>query len=225
MKTFPFALLLIAGSASACTVSGGEDDDILEEGEVTLANPDDEGKSDTVFGKSLRYMVRGEWTWTAGDRSMTTDTEVLFQSKDTVRVRALRVSIGVPRDEVLELSVDAESFNDLGDISTDVAFILWTTDASHSYWMPTYCSQNYFERVVIDPSNREMDVVAHGAGGDTARTFSFSECGIPDDVSQVAIFPFPSRGWWSLEGYYNLKIEADCGTSVCPAGKYLPSSY
>jgi len=166
-------------------------------------------------------MVRGDWAWTEGDDSMVTDTDVLFQSNDLIRVRALRTSIGIPREEILDLSVDAESFNDLGDISTDMAFLLFTSDSnSGSAWRPTVCTQNYFERVVIDRSNQEMDVIAHSAEGDTARTYSFAECGIPNDVSQVAIFPFPSRGWWSLEGYYQLKIEADCGTTVCPAGRW-----
>jgi hypothetical protein len=220
MKTVPIALfLLLASSAPACTVAGEDgEDDILEEGEVTLMNPDDEGKSDTVFGKRLRYNIRGEWSWTAGDRSMVTDADVLSQTSDQVRVRGLRVAIGMPPDaEMLELSVDAESFNDLGEISTDMAFILWTADASQSYWRPTSCRQNYFERVVVDPENRELDVIARTESGDIARSFSFDECGISGTVSQVALFAFPSSGWWSLEGYYHLKIEADCGTAVCPA--------
>ena len=217
MTIRPFALLLTL--TSACTVAGGEDDDIIDEGEVTLASPDDEGKSDTVFGKTLRYNLRGEWSWTSGEVSMTTDTEVLVQTGTMMRVKALRVAIGMPRSEVLELSVDAEAHNDLGEISTDMAFILWTTDDTRPYWRPTYCSQNYFERVIIDRSNREMDVIAREASGDVARTFSFAECGIPDNVSQVALFPFPSSGWWSLEGYYYVKIEADCGTQACMAPK------
>ena len=221
MKTVPVVLFLLLQATAACSVAGEEDEEVIDEGEVTLANPDDDGKSDTVFGKSLRYMVRGDWAWAEGDDSMVTDTEVLFQSKDLIRVRALRTSIGIPREEILDLSVDAESFNDLGDISTDMAFLLFTSDSnSGSAWRPTVCTQNYFERVVIDRSNQEMDVIAHSAEGDTARTYSFAECGIPNDVSQVAIFPFPSRGWWSLEGYYQLKIEADCGTTVCPAGRW-----
>lgn len=218
-KTVPALLyLLVAAAAPACTVAGDEDD-ILEEGEVTLVSPDDQGKSDTVFGKTLRYNLRGEWPWTAGDTSMITDTEVLIQTGDMVRVKALRIAIGMPASEPLELSVDAESFNDLGEISTDMAFILWTTDGKQSYWRPTYCSQNtnYFESVIIDRQAREMDVVARTASGDRARTLSFAECGIPDDVSQVALFAFPSSGWWSLEGYYHLKVEADCGTEICPA--------
>jgi len=64
LPLLPAALSLLIGSASACTVAGGEDDDVLEEGDVTLANPDDAGKADTVFGKTLRYNIRGEWTWT-----------------------------------------------------------------------------------------------------------------------------------------------------------------
>ena len=219
-KTVPVALFLFAlSSAPACTVAGDEEE-ILEEGEVTLVSPDDAGKSDTVFGKTLRYNLRGEWPWTAGNRSMTTDTEVVIQTGDMVRVRALRVAIGVPPAELLEVSVDAESFNDLGEISTDMAFILWTADGKQSYWRPTYCPQtNYFERVIIDRASRQMDVIARTASGDRARTLSFAECGIPDDVSQVALFGFPSSGWWSLEGYYHLKVEADCGSELCPAPK------
>ena len=218
MKTPLFALLsLVLGSASACTIAGGEEDELLEEGEVTLTSPDDEGKSDTVFGKTLRYNLRGEWFWEAGRESMITDAEVLTQTSNMMRVRGLRVAIGMPQDEILELSVDAEAFNDLGEISTDMAFILWTAGANLSYWRPTFCAQNYFERVIIDPEGKEMDVIARTAEGDVSRTFSFTDCGIPPDVSQVALFAFPSSGWWSLEGYYHLKIEADCGTSLCPA--------
>jgi hypothetical protein len=212
-------LLVLSVLASACSVEGS-DEEIIDEGQVDLANPDDEGKGDTVFGKTLRYNLRGEWSWTAGDDSMTTDTEVLLQTSTMVRVRALRVAIGMPASELLDVSVDAESFNDLGEISTDMAFILWTADSKQSYWRPTYCPQNnYFERVIIDRAGRQMDVIARTANGDRARTLSFAECGIPDDVSQVALFAFPSSGWWSLEGYYHLKVEADCGTELCPAPK------
>lgn len=219
MKTVPALLiLLVAAAAPACTVAGGDEEEITDDGEVTLSNPDDQGKADTVFGKTLRYNLRGEWSWTTGDDSMTSDAEVLVQTSDMVRVRGLRVAIGMPATELLEVSVDAESFNDLGEISTDMAFILWTTDGNRSYWRPTFCPKNnYFERVVIDRAGREIDTVARTAGGDTARTFSFAECGIPDTVSQVALFAFPSSGWWSLEGYYHLKIEADCGTEQCQA--------
>jgi hypothetical protein len=214
-RIVPALLLLLA---SACTVAGDEEDHILDEGSVTLANPDDQGKADTVFGKQLRYAIRGEWSWTEGEYSMQTDTEVLLQTSNMVRVKALRVAIGVPDDELLDLSVDAESFNDFGEISTDMAFIMWASEGSKA-WIPTSCAQNYFERVVVDRQNREIDVVARGADGDTARSFTFAECGIPAGTTQVAIFPFPSSGWWSLEGYYHLKIEADCGTAVCPAAK------
>ena len=211
--------LILSLALSACTVEGG-DDELVEEGEVVLANPDDEGKGDTVFGKTLRYNLRGEWQWTEGDDSMTSDAEVLVQTSNMMRVRGLRVAIGMPANgEMLDLSVDAEAFNDFGEISTDMAFILWTADAAQSYWRPTSCSQNYFERVVIDPVGREIDVVARTASGDITRNFSFADCGIPADVSQAAIFAFPSSGWWSLEGYYHLKIEADCGTEVCPGPK------
>ncbi len=220
-KTVPVALFLLSlSSAPACTVAGGEEDEILEEGEVTLVSPDDAGKSDTVFGKTLRYNLRGDWPWKAGNGSMATDTEVLLQTSNMVRVRALRVAIGMPPSELLEVSVNAEAFNDLGEISTDMAFILWTADGKQSYWRPTYCPQtNYFERVIIDRAGREMDVIARTATGDRARTLSFAECGIPDDVSQVALFAFPSSGWWSLEGYYHLEVEADCGTEICPEPK------
>lgn len=210
--------LVLAALLPACAVEvDGADDDILEEGEVTLANPDDEGKGDTVFGKRLRYNIRGEWTWTDGEDRMVTDTEVVTQTADMVRVKALRTAIGMAPGAPLEVAVDAEAFNDLGEISTDMAFLLWTTDAARSYWRPTSCAQNYFERVIIDPARQEMDVIARTEAGDRARTFSFAECGIAADVSQVAIFPFPSSGWWSLEGYYHLKIEADCGGGACPA--------
>lgn len=218
MKTVPIALFLLIGSAApACTVAGDEEE-ILEEGEVTLANPDDEGKSDTVFGKTLRYNLRGEWPWSDGDDSMITDTEVLIQTNTMMRVRALRVAIGMPSGgEPLDLSVDAEAFNDFGEISTDMAFLLWTADANRSYWRPSICGQNYFERVVIDPESEEVDVIARTVDGDVARTYSYIQCGIPPNVSQVALMAFPSSGWWSLEGYYHLKIEADCGTARCPA--------
>ena len=203
--------------ASACTVTGEGEDDILEEGDVTLMNPDDAGKSDTVFGKRLRYNIRGEWPWTAGDESMVTDADVLSQTSSQVKVRGLRVAIGMPANaELLDLSVDAEAFNDFGELSTDMAFIMWTTDSTGSYWRPTDCAQNYFERVVIDPEHREMNVIARTEDGDTARVFSFSECGIPAGISQVALFAFPSSGWWSLEGYYHLKIDADCSGTPCP---------
>lgn len=215
MKTVP-ALLIALALAPACTVAGDEGEDILDEGEVTLANPDDQGKSDTVFGKQLRYAIRGEWYFDPQDHSMSTDTEVLLQTSTMVRVKALRTAIGLPEDELLDVSVDAESFNDLGEISTDMAFILFASEGSKA-WIPTRCAQNYFERVVVDRANREIDVVARGEGGDTARTFTFAECGIPDRSTQVAIFPFPSSNWWSLEGYYHLKIEADCGSRICPA--------
>lgn len=215
-RTAPALLLALA---SACTVAGGEqDEDILDEGSVTLANPDDQGKSDTVFGKQLRYAIRGEWPWNPDRQSMVSDTEVLLQTSTMVRVKALRVAIGVPDDELLDVSVDAESFNDLGEISTDMAFIMWASEGPKA-WIPTSCAQNYFERVVVDRQNREIDVVARGEGGDTARTFSFAECGIPDGTTQVAIFAFPSSGWWSLEGYYHLKIEASCGSRLCPAAE------
>jgi hypothetical protein len=215
-----FAALFATTLAPACALSvdGGGEDEILEEGDVTLANPDDQGKADTVFGKTLRYNIRGEWFWTEGDDSMLSDTEVVTQTDDMVRVRALRIAIGLPADELLDVSVDAEAFNDLGDISTDMAFILFAADRDQA-WIPTRCPQNYFERVVVDAQNREIDVVARGEDEDTTRRFSFAECGIPDGISQVALFPFPSSGWWSLEGYYHLKIEADCGTSLCPAGR------
>jgi hypothetical protein len=222
MKTVPALLFLSLLAAAACTVAGGEEgEEILEEGEITLMSPDDQGKSDTVFGKTLRYNLRGNWSWTAGDESMTTDTEVLLQTTNMMRVRALRVAIGMPASELLQLSVDAEAFNNLGEISTDMAFILWTTDSRQSYWRPTSCSEssNYFEQVIIDREGRQMDVIARTASGDQTRTLSFAECGIPDDVSQVALFAFPSSGWWSLEGYYHLKIEADCGSEICPAPK------
>ena len=220
MKTVPAVLfLLLASGAPACTVAGGEEE-VIDEGEVTLANPDDAGKSDTVFGKSLRYVVRADWTWSEGDEEMTTDSEVLTQTNDMVRVNALRIIFGLPRDEVLRISVNAESFNDLGEISTDMAFLLFAPDAKKT-WQPTRCEQNYFESAIVDAQNREIDVVARGAAGDTLRTFTFAECGIPEDTTQVALFPFPSSGWWSLEGYYHLEVEADCGSRLCPAGKYL----
>ena len=223
-KTVPALLFfsLVASSAPACTVAGGEeaDEEILEEGDVSLESPDDQGKSDTVFGKTLRYNLRGEWPWTEGDDSMTSDADVVTQTNDMMRVRGLRIAIGMPPTELLEVAVDAESFNDLGEISTDMAFILWTTDANRSYWRPTFCPQNnYFERVIIDRASKQMDVIARTAGGDRARSFSFAECGILDNVSQVALFAFPSSGWWSLEGYYHLKVEADCGSERCGAPK------
>lgn len=219
-RAAPLLLLaLVSALTPACAVEvDGGDDEILEEGEVTLANPDDQGKSDTVFGKTLRYNIRGEWYWTAGDDSMTTDTEVLVQTSSMVRVKALRVAIGLPAREPLDVSVNAEAFNDLGDISTDMAFLLFASEGSKA-WIPTRCAQNYFERVVVDRQAREIDVIARGADGDIARTYSFAECGIPDGTTQVALFPFPSSGWWSLEGYYHLAIEADCGSELCPAGE------
>ena len=217
MKTPLVACLLTVASASACTVSG-DGEEILEEGEVTLANPDDQGKSDTVFGKTLRYNIRGELRWTPGEESIVTDTEVVIQTGTMMRVRSPRVAIGMPANgEVLDLSVDAEANYDLGEISTDMAFILWTADAQRSYWRPTICGQNYFERVVIDPLNEQIDVIARTVDGDVSHTYSYLQCGIPPAVSQVALFAFPSSGWWSLEGYYHLKIEADCGDEVCPA--------
>jgi len=209
----PALLLLLS---SACSVAGDEDE-IVDEGSVTLANPDDQGKADTVFGKTLRYNIRGEWSWQAGKTAMTTDSEVLIQTSTAIRVKALRVAIGLPPTDVLDLSVDAEAFNDFGEISTDMAFILWTAGyGDRAVWLPTTCAQNYFERVVIDPVSREMDAVTRGEDGDTARSFTFAECGIPADISQVALFAFPSSGWWSLEGYYQLKIEADCSDAACP---------
>ena len=219
-KTVPSLLFVVLASSGACTVAGDPEDEVVDEGEVTLANPDDAGKADTVFGKTLRYNIRGEWTWTAGDSSMQTDSEVVLQTANLVRVKALRVAIGLPPNDVLDLSVDAEAFNDFGEISTDMAFILWTAGyGDRAAWLPTTCAQNYFERVVIDPSTREMEAVTRGANGDTARTFTFAECGIPADISQVALFAFPSSGWWSLEGYYHLKIEADCSGSGCPPAR------
>jgi len=217
MKTVPALLFLILQATAACTVAGEDGDDIIDEGEVTLANPDDQGKSDTVFGKALRYNIRGEWPWQAGKTSMTTDSEVLVQTTTAMRVKALRVAIGLPPNDVLDLSVDAEAFNDFGEISTDMAFIMWTAGyGDRAVWLPTTCAQNYFERVVIDPERRAMDAMTREADGDSARTYTFAECGIPDDISQVALFAFPSSGWWSLEGYYHLKIEADCSGSPCP---------
>ena len=208
--------LLTVATSSACTIAG-EDDDLLEEGSVTLANPDDQGKSDTVFGKTLRYNITVEWPWFAGDTSMTTDAEVLMQTSNMVRVRGRRVAIGLPPTDVLDLSVDAEAYNDFGELSTDMAFILWTAGyGDRAAWLPTRCTQNYFERVVIDTSAREMDAVFRAVDGEGSRTYTFAECGIPDDVSQVALFAFPSSGWWSLEGYYHLKIDADCSGTPCP---------
>ena len=212
-------LLFVLISGCAVEVEGGEDG-FIEEGEVVLANPDDEGKGDTVFGKTLRYAVRDEWNWFEGDDEMTTGSDVMSQTDTTVRVSALRIALGLPPTEILRLSIDAESFNDFGELSTDMAFLLFIPGADRT-WQPTHCAQNYFESAVIDTESREIDVVARGAAGDTARTFSFSECGIPDGIDQVAIFPFPSSNWWSLEGYYHLKIEADCGSRLCPAGRTL----
>jgi len=213
-RTVPALLLVLA---SACSVAGDEEE-IVDEGAVTLANPDDQGKADTVFGKQLRYQIRGEWSWTAGDTRMLTDTEVTLQTSNMVRVKALRTAVGIPDNDLLELSVDAESFNDLGEISTDMAFILWTAGAGdRAAWLPTTCAQNYFERVVVDRHSGELHAAIRGASGDAVRTYSFAECGIPDDVTQVALFPFPSSGWWSLEGYYHLGIDASCGSAECPA--------
>jgi hypothetical protein len=204
-------LLLIAALSSACAteVTGEE---IFDEGSVTLSNPDDEGKGDTVFGKTLRYAVRGEWTWFDEDGTLRTDTEVTSQTDTTVRVLALRIAVGIPQDELLRLSVDAESFNDLGDLSTDMAFLLFVPGPDQG-WQPTQCAQSYFESAIIDPMNREIDVVT--AVG-SKRTYSFASCGIPDQVEKVAIFPFPSSNWGNMEGYYHLKVEADCGSRICP---------
>ena len=128
--------LLTVATSSACTIAG-EDDDLLEEGSVTLANPDDQGKSDTVFGKTLRYNITVEWPWFAGDTSMTTEAEVLMQTSNMVRVRGRRVAIGLPPTDVLDLSVDAEAYNDFGELSTDMAFILWTAGyGDRAAWQP-----------------------------------------------------------------------------------------
>lgn len=212
-------LLVVTVLASACSVEG--EDEIVDDGEVTLANPDDEGKGDTVFGKILRYSVRSEWPWTAGDESLVSDATVVAQTDSTVRVRGLRFSFGIPRDELLRISVDAESFNDFGELSTDMAFILFVPSPDGTTWEPARCPQSYFESVVIDKQNREIDVVARNAAGDVARTYAFGYCGIPNTVEQVAIFAFPSSNWGNMEGYYQLKVEADCGTQPCPAGKFL----
>ena len=215
MRTVPPLLFLSLLATAACSVAGGEtEEEIIDEGEVILANPDDQGKADSVFGKTLRYNLRGEWPWTAGDDSLTTDTEVVQQTSSQVRVRALRVAIGMAPGQPLDLSVDAQALN----IITDMAFLLWTAGAGdRAVWLPTTCAQNYFQRVVIDPASREIDVIARGADGDVSRTFSFAECGIPEDVTQVALFPFPSSNWWSLMGNHEVRIEADCGEADCPA--------
>ena len=215
MRTVPPLLFLSLLATAACSVAGGEtEEEIIDEGEVILANPDDQGKADSVFGKTLRYNLRGEWPWTAGDDSLTTDTEVVQQTSSQVRVRALRVAIGMAPGELLELSVDARAFN----VITDIAFLLWTAGAGdRAVWLPTSCMQNYFQRIVIDRASREIDVIARGADGDTARTLTFAECGIPDDVTQVALFPFPSSNWWSLLGSHQVTIEANCGGADCPA--------
>jgi len=214
MKTVPVVLFLLLQATAACTVAGGEEEEIIDEGEVTLANPDDEGKSDTVFGKTLRYNLSGQWPWTAGDDSMTTDTEVVQQTSNLVRVRALRVEIGMAPGQLLDLSVDARALN----VITDMAFLLWTSGAGdRAAWLPTTCEQNYFQRVVIDQASREIDVIARGADGDSSRTLTFAECGIPEDVTQVALFPFPSSNWWSLLGSHEVRIWATCGDAGCPA--------
>src|SRR6185503_10449319 len=64
-KTVPSLLFVVLASSGACTVAGDPEDEVVDEGEVTLANPDDAGKADTAFGKALRYVVRDEWAWTA----------------------------------------------------------------------------------------------------------------------------------------------------------------
>ncbi len=214
-RTVPALLLLLA---SACSVAGSEEDDILDEGSVTLANPDDQGKADTVFGKQLRYAIRGEWTFDTQNTSMATDSEVLLQTSSMVRVKALRVAIGAPEVGFLDVSVDAEAFNDFGEISTDMAFIVWASEGQKA-WIPTRCRQNYFQRMVVDRYAGEITVMARGESEDALRIFTFADCGIPEGATQFAIFPFPSSGWWSLEGYYHLKIEANCGGQVCPAAK------
>jgi hypothetical protein len=197
--------------ASGCMAEAEQD---IDEGAVVLENPDDEGKADSVFGKSLHYVVRGDWSW-LGEDEMMTDSEVLTQNDTTVRVRALRTIFDVPANgDLLQISVDAESFNDLGEISTDMAFLLMVP--MDGVWQPVRCEHNYFEKVLVDPINQEIDAIARTDGGDVARTYSFESCGIPDDIGQVAILPFPSSNWGNLEGYYHLKIEAECGGFACP---------
>lgn len=212
------ALMALSLLASAC--AQGEVT-IEDQGEVSLENPEDEGKGDTVFGKRLRYLVRGEWTWFADQgKSTWTDTEVLSQTDTTVRVRALRWHFALPRNQVVEIAVDARAFNDLGEISTDMAFILMSLDDAGEWNVARCDDRSYFEAVALDTKHLELDATARTESGEVEKTYSFEECGIPEDAGSISMFPFPSSNWGNMEGYYHLDVRASCNGDPCPDAPY-----
>jgi hypothetical protein len=198
------ALLLVALCAStACATA---DDDAT----IELANPDDEGKDDSISGKRLHAVLRGEWRWQRGADydAMRTDVEVLSRTSSDVRVRALRIGFELRPGEVLDLAADEE----LLDIGTDIAFLLYTRDSSEQAWALATCeAQTYYERIKVDPTARTLGVQVGGTG----RTFTWDQCGIPHTTTSVAVFPFPSSNWFGLEGNYRLQIGVRCNGTTC----------
>jgi hypothetical protein len=206
--------LLALVAAGAC--AGVEDDD----GTVVLGDPDEEGRSDSAFGKTLHYIVRGDWRWHEDDgRRMRTDTEVLSNTDETLRFRALRIILDLRFDEIMELSVRPASFNDLAPLTTRMAFLLFHGNGRGTWELVSCNDQTYFASVIIDNKARELDVEARTPSGTVVRTHSFEDCGIPENAAAVGLLPFPSSNWFNLKGYYHLDVLARCNGFNCPTAR------
>jgi hypothetical protein len=198
------ALMTAVGTLVGC--AGVEDEESVElEGAES-------GKDDSILGKRLTYSVRAEWSWNDGTETMNTDSEVLSRTDTSVRVRALRIAFDLQPDDVVDLSVDAVSFNDLGDLSTDMAFLLFARSGRGPWQLARCDGQSYFQSAVVDAAAREIDVRTLTG---PARTLAWDDCGIDPATTAVGLFPFPSSNWFGLKGYYHLEVEASCNSDTC----------
>jgi len=189
--------------ASACT------DAVDDEGEVALANADNKG--DSIDGRTLHYVVRGNWRWTASSgEKMVTATEVIQQIETAIRVRALRIIFDIRPREVFNVSIDNDA-----QAGVRIAFLLFTSPTD-GVWLPKSCGgHNYFESVEIDPDRAVLDAVVWTPSGTVVRTYSYAECGIPRGTDQIALLAFPSTSSTKLGGWYEVTVRPTCNGIVC----------
>jgi hypothetical protein len=131
----------------------------------------------------------------------------------------MRIILDLRHDQVLELSVRPESFNDLAPLTTRMAFLLFHGDGRGTWELVSCNDQTYFASVIVDNTAGELDVEARTPSGTVVRTHSFEDCGIPENAAAVGLVAFPSSNWFNLKGYYHLSVLARCNGGNCPTAR------
>ncbi len=208
------ALALFVALAAGC----GSAPPALQ-GDLTLNDPADQGKADSISGKQLRYTVDMFIGWGGGAQWGSGVEMSSLPGAATVRVTG-PATVFQPRDNI-EIKTVSNNWTEIKDLWIDMVMIPFARrvvqDQPYPKFKPISCGgMNYASRVLVDPTNEEIDLLGYKA--DTARSFKLADCGVAaaDGDLQIALLPVAAYDWGRINGEYGYLMKASCAIGECP---------